>query len=214
MIRVVSVVWNTNYIHKQFELYAKNVKDCVFSVLETSTQQTGVEEYCRSRGILYERIRINEGDHSRNHALACKHAFESYPCDYLFLSDHDLFPVKPVDVLELMKGYDIAGVPQIRKNYLYMWLGLMIIDRRMINSIDFMPQYIGDVWVDSGGGTAYLLDKIGRERFFLIDEVHYEHKGEHYTKMLDDSFIHFIKGSNWNKDGNHLNRVKTLMELI
>lgn len=213
MIRVCITVFNiSNLLELQVELWRKYL-DCEIVVLDNSTDlgvSKEVRALCKHLNVDFVKTGVCEADSSRSHGWACNVAYAMYgDCDILVLVDHDIFPYKPVD-MGFFDGQIMAGIQQIRKQYIYLWPGLIFI-RPEIGDIDFMPTKIHGTHIDTGAGTWQYINNGVPVKY--LSEVHQEHDGGIYA-VIEDCFMHFINGSNWKQEDNHNGRIDGLINIL
>lgn len=164
-----------------------------------------IKEICDSESVPFVKLIINEGDSSRSHGLALGFAYK-FCRDYeiIVLCDHDIFPFKPFDFSFVTT---FGGVHQVRGEFIYVWAGLLIIKNKN-QELDFMPQNINGVGLDTGGG---LWDKM-KDAIFLQEKVEPE-SGLDYS-IIGDALFHFRNGSNWRGEENHEQQISLLMKKL
>lgn len=156
---------------------------------------------------------------SISHALALNDIYqtlcaspESEYLSILFL-DHDCFPIKPFSIHEMLSGVILAGVAQM-KSKLYPWAGCLAIDLVTINlcgltnSIDFMVNE--ELGLDTGGELYKLI-----EEFENLDSFNFmSEKPESDYNIIDNTFMHFVNGSNWKNQQDHEQRLAELFNIL
>jgi hypothetical protein len=161
--------------------------------------------------------------------------------DIVALFDSDLFLVKEFSLRDYLTNYDIAGIKQ---GIGYLWIGLTFLDMRTMpnkETINFNCGRVNDVPVDAGGHTyCYLHDNPEvRARYFaqciirsdiqderLLAKYGFNRKdvrfimacpnGINIEYMLDNHFLHYRGGTNWDhkSDSYHTNKTALLNSYI
>jgi glycosyltransferase involved in cell wall biosynthesis len=138
---------------------------------------------------------------SNNHGLALNYAHNilKNEFDFLFFIDHDLFPIKDFSIEEILWDNIMAGHKQTILNNTYIWPGCLMMTR-LNETFDFTPQ--GSL--DTGGGLTNFINN-NLNKILFIKHKHepinvglnnyYMH--EFYDDLLEGTFMHFIKSSNW-----------------
>jgi hypothetical protein len=150
----------------------------------------------------------------------------------VMIIDADMFLIKPFSIIEYLKDYQLAGVPQKREHIDYIWNGLVFFnmntlpDKRFIN---FNCKKVEGVAVDVGGGLYhYFKDHpqlkftpIGneyinqwtelseRQKKHEIVELLYQMQPNNIEFLLNYSFLHYRSGTNWDKRTNEYHKSKT-----
>lgn len=215
------IVFNTDsFIKKQAELIKKHVGGDILIVDNGNNYEVSrsLKTIADGNGYQYLKTSINEADFSKSHAYAATVALEMYRHDYdsIFLLDHDIFPFKQI---KLPTKYYLAGVPQIRKTQqdaphkvelTYLWPGCLFVNTKDLDGveIDLTPQIVQDIFLDTGGGL-YKLVQGNKDYVKLLDERH-----ENDYSIIDESWMHFRKGSNWSKDEGHAERMERLFKVL
>lgn len=131
------------------------------------------------------------------------------------IMDSDMFFVKPVCIQDFLGSYHIAGVPQVREAYKYIWNGFFLINMISapgIKEMNFYPGRINTVPVDVGGHLYYYLQKYTPDWLKIsttsiidskIGNTHLlpSHKDSYQdyfqSEMIEDFIYHYRNGSNW-----------------
>tara|TARA_A100001234_G_scaffold194700_1_gene183125 strand:+ start:912 stop:1655 length:744 start_codon:yes stop_codon:yes gene_type:complete len=131
--------------------------------------------------------------------------------DYVLIIDHDMFLIDKFNLVDYMKGYDVAGCLHERGDVKYVWPGLTILDIKNIKDIEFhfYPCYTDGQMLDTGGGTHALLKQVK----FKPIEVEYPDtfdglnlsetdEGYGFELHLDQTFLHFRNACSWHNNYN------------
>ena len=129
--------------------------------------------------------------------------------DYVLIVDHDMFLIDEFNLVDHMKGYDVAGCLQEREDVKYVWPGLTILDIKNIKDIefDFYPCYTDGQMLDTGGGTYKLLKQVK----FKPSKVEYPDtfndlnlletdEGYGFELHMDQKFLHFRNACSWHNN--------------
>lgn len=221
------ITFNTSrFLQRQYDLFKLFVPGD-FVVIDNSsdyTKSAEIKAICKLNGIDYTKTQINEADHSKSHAFALNTALGLYreAYDSILMCDHDIFPLKNIELPETI----LAGIQQIRKSpayhgsdrviFNYMWPGLLFLNTQQLKNveIDFMPCEISDTYLDTGG-QLYKIITGNPERIKYFEEKHIETEVGIYA-LIEGSWMHFLKGSNWVKDEEsvYTARINKLMQIL
>ena len=222
---IISIVYNqSELIMRQTKMYRKFCKEPVdFIIIDNSNipEVTQSIKY-HNADCIYHKTSTPHGQPSLSHAFAANFAYSLYKdsYDYLLWTDHDLFPIKPFSIEEMLGEKWIVGLEQIRKHIKYLWGGFIIINNKEIprEYIDFYPANVDNVQLDTGG-EFYRIIKEYPDMIGYVDEEHIENhlcKDHFYNfyAMLDKRFMHFINGSNWAGIKNFEQRQNSLLNIL
>ena len=163
---------------------------------------------CDDYGMIYLPMNFDEGDNSAHHALALNYLYETYKqnFNYLLFLDHDLFPVDYSDILtsELQKTFIGLAQQKGETKYLHPAILRLNLDNLNGQSLDFLPS----AHLDTGGKLADLINDENTS-YLSISYVNYD---DDFYEFIGGKFMHFIKGSNWNGNPNHKNRLNFLFK--
>jgi hypothetical protein len=169
--------------------------------------KTEIADICDKEGVIYKKYFFSEGDNSSHHALALNAIFKEYRDNFngmLFL-DHDVFLFDKSDLLIRGLKYDFLGVGQEKKGRKYLHPGVLYVNLDEIkDDLDFLPC----AGMDTGGRLADIVEKSIVEYLGMS----YTNFGEDFYEVIDKTFMHFVKGSNWNKSKGHGKRLKYLFK--
>lgn len=127
----------------------------------------------------------------------------------------DVFLVEPIRLSDALADADIRYFPQRRISFEYMWEALVIANMDRLPVPETMNWFCGlvdGINVDVGGQTSqYIKDHpdvrrkhLQAERFNDGDETGYE---MFYVDGVP--VLHYLRGSNWNKQSSEYHRLKT-----
>lgn len=176
------------FIELQCRTFKKFITDeyefVVFNDAKTKEIETEINEICKNYEIRC--IRIDPEIHNRPYLSRLPGEDYNHPCircanvvqysldtlgfDFpglVVIIDSDMFPIQPLSFLDLMKNYDLAGVPQSRDNGIsYIWNGLVMLNMLSLpekETLNFNCGVIDDSPVDAGGYTHYYLSKYANQ---------------------------------------------------
>lgn len=170
-----------------------------------NNEMVKIKNICDENNITYIRTDINvyntNNNASNNHGLALNYVHEKLKndFDYLLFLDHDLFPIKPFSVEEMLGHNIIGGCEQIIANTRYLWPGFMMFSK-LEETFDFTPSPP----LDTGGKLSGFINK-NIDKVLFIDNKHVpidlklnnNFMHEFYDDIHNGTFMHFIKASNW-----------------
>jgi hypothetical protein len=179
-----------DFISIQHASIEKNVKDdyefIVFNnAIDDLKLSAQIEEECKKLNIKTIKVELHQDINKQSGEGYDELQFEdskyinpnvacSYPLIWSFkdiiskedneniivIIDSDMFFSKEVSIKDLMSGYDIAFIPQYRKNdVFYIWNGFVIIDgsKNNLNEINWFCGKVNEQPVDVGGQTHFYL---------------------------------------------------------
>ena len=223
----IIIVFNTDrYLLEQIRLLQKHVTSDI-AVIDNSNDfsiSDKLKVICAENKVDYTKTAVNENDFSKSHAFACEIAIGMYrnKADEILLLDHDIFPIK--EFKKPSEEIILAGIPQYRKTskdaldqhlFTYLWAGLLYINTKALQGIeiDIKPCVVADVFLDTGGGLYKLI--LGNpDRIVYFNEQHQNMDDGSVYSLIDNSWIHFINGSNWKQAEGHEERVNKLMSIL
>jgi hypothetical protein len=167
------------------------------------------QEICKELGVIYKRFHFDEGDYSSHHALALNEILKSWKHNFnsLLLIDHDIFLFDYSDIFLRTRERDFAGLAQNKIGRTYLHPGLLLINLDKVSSVDF--NFLPCEHMDTGGRMADQVEKSNVE-FLNIRYINYSAGAEDFYEVVDEKWMHFVKGSNWNKNKNHQERIDYL----
>lgn len=230
-LAVVIIVFNISHlIEKQIQLVRKFCKDDhdIIVIDNSSNLQIAsvIESKVKHAGVSYIKT-SSPPDFSQSHATACNLAYHSFKdvYKYLFLLDHDNFPITKFSVMDVMKDKVIGGVGQARGNILYYWPGCTMINNEFIDKalVDFSVNY--DLGLDTGGNLYKIIEKHGTDKCVNFDQYDIPNPADKsysfYNEITNPKsissefrFMHFINSSNWNKKERNEERVQSLLQIL
>jgi len=205
---IITVTFN---VPKLLKYQLKTLKkycldDYEFIVIDNSNDENHINEIkniCKENNISYTHkgFSVSVGNvPSTNHGLALNYAYETFKnkFDYLIFLDHDLFPIKPFSVGEMLGDNIIGGCEQNINNTIYLWPGFIMFSK-LDETFDFTPNP-HDTGCKLSGFINQNIDKV---LFFDNGAVSIDLKlnndwlHEFYGDIHNGTFMHFVKASNW-----------------
>lgn len=173
-------------------------------------------------GIDYTKTFSNSKGSSDSHSWAANFSYQKFKDDYklmLFL-DHDCIPVKEFSVEEVLSGGHVAagvGQPKSKK---YPWPGLLFLNNDAVDHdlVDFTPN--SEHGLDTGGNLYRIIEEYGAEAFRDLSESYHQNQDYitkeygYYSMMADETFMHFVAGSNWINKADHQHRISSLVNIV
>jgi len=222
MIKIFTYSFNNpKYLEYQNKLLKKFLTEpfefiCIDNSIDMSIRQQ-LREVCNTNNIRYE---INQKpDHSlhgTSHYSAVQWSFDTFMANgsgIAVILDHDMFPIKPISIKNLLNNADIAGAPQSGQNVTYLHPSLIIMNLDTLtnkSSINFNGAKINEINFDIGANLHFYFKenptvKIKYLASRLIEENHpmilpdlkkyYDDKIP--FELVEDSLLHTRIGSNW-----------------
>ncbi len=169
---------------------------------------------CDELGLRYLRYDFNEGDPSAHHSMALNAMYQTSveeKNDFTFFTDHDTFMFAPSNLFYESREKHFAGIGQAKIGKLYMHPNCLCINNK------FVPREVVNLspcpGMDTGGRLADYISALKIEDInhlkFEYGEFNYEGINDIY-EIIGSSFMHFVKGSNWNGNRRAEQRQKAL----
>lgn len=159
---------------------------------------------------------------SDSHAFAANFAYSKFKdgYDYLFFIDHDALPVKDFSVIEILNGGHIAAGIGQEKQKKYFWPGCFMLNNGAVDKeiVDFSPN--SEYGLDTGGNLYLIIEKYGEDHCVFFNESYHQNPGYvskdygHYAMIHDETFLHFVNGSNWAGKEEHQRRIDSLINVV
>lgn len=182
-----------------------------------NTEERKVNELlCNELGLFYMDCEFDEGDPSLHHSLALnllhqKSIFDEN--DFALFMDHDTFMFAPSNIVYNSIDKYFAGIGQNKIGKVYMHPNCLVINNKLVP-----PQVVNlspCAGMDTGGRLADYIASLQNSQInwiaFGYGSVQYEGGSDNY-EVLDNAFMHFVKGSNWNGNPNADKRQFALLE--
>lgn len=168
------------------------------------------QEICRKHRVIYIKYHFTEGDYSSHHALALNAIMEEYRNNFnaILFIDHDIFLFNYSDIFLRNKEKHFSGLAQNKMEKTYLHPGIMLVNLEITRDVNF--DFLPCEHMDTGGRMADIIEKSNVE-FLWIRYSEYSINGViDFYEIIDNVWMHFIKGSNWNKNKNHAHRINFL----
>ncbi len=230
---VVAIAFNNPFvIEMQMRFLEKNmVPPYKYIVVDNSSdlrQRNQIRLLCESRGVDYISMPTNLLRYigaSYSHAGALNWVWRKVirrrrPAYFGFV-DHDLYPVKPIDLRAELSTQPIYGLIKEYGQWggefcWYLWAGLSFFRYDYVKNIrlDFMPVTPYRTYLDTGGGNWYgIYSKMDRSKLRLAEMEYVEYP--EMAGLLDDKmalmdegrWLHSTNGSNWKQKREERNEV-------
>lgn len=182
----------------------------------TNPEERKVNEgLCNELGMFYLECDFHEGDPSLHHSLALnllheKSLFDEN--DFTLFLDHDTFLFAPSNIVYESTEKYFAGIGQAKMGKMYMHPNCLLINNK------FVPREVVNLspceGMDTGGRLS---DYISGLKTSDINHLKFEHVNFNYDgtndiyEVLGSAFMHFIKGSNWNRNPKGAQRQEALI---
>lgn len=209
----------------QIEAIRKFCKDdFVIHVIDNSTEEEiakDIKYHAENFKLDYTKTYSSSKNSSDSHAYAANFAYQKFKggFEYWFFMDHDLIPVQPYSVTEILNGgHVIAGLGQLGSSTkTYFWPGCVMFhlegDEKDI--IDFSPSK----GLDTGGGLHLVVEKYGLDHCIFFNEAY--HQNPYFNSNVYNSFaminngmfFHCVNGSNWAGKDRHEERINSLLNI-
>lgn len=183
----------------------------------TNTEDRRINELlCNELGMFYIDCDIHEGDPSLHHSLALNILHQKSIADendFTLFLDHDTFMFAPSNIIYDCREKHFAGIGQAKIGKMYLHPNCLLLNNK------FVPPEIVNLspceGMDTGGRLA---DYIGGLKTEQLNHLTFEYGSFVYDgindiyEIIDRTFMHFIKGSNWNRNPKGDQRQFVLLE--
>lgn len=211
IVDIVTIAFNNEQvIFYQNELLKKNFKDSYnYIVADNSNnpqKQKLIFDLCKKQNISYIRIQqVNPKGYfpSLSHAYALNWMYENYikkrKANYFGFIDHDLFPIKPVNIIHFLDKNPLYGLLQERGDKWYLWPGFNFFASQALQGkkIDFMPC----TGLDAGGSNWSCLYSNYDKNTLMPIKHRYKELCEGNTiqetavEIFNDQWLHILRAS-------------------
>ena len=210
---------NPRVIELQNQYLAKYMgNDVTHIVVDNSSDSVRAAEIkavCEREGIGYVKLhrnRLNIFSGSYSHAAAVnwtfRHIIEPRNPFGFGIIDHDIFPVRPVDIVSILKSQPVYGAQRKRNGFWYLSaiIGFFRTDFLKGRKFDFMPVTYDNTYLDSGGGNwSSLYSQLDENslRFMSVKMENFREgtsRHQDHVELFDDGkWVHTINGSYWKR---------------
>lgn len=198
-----------NRIHRYLLLAREDNLD--ISIGDNSTnhdERRTNKAICNELGCRYMNYEMNEGDPSFHHSMALNALYQTSieeQNDFSLFMDHDTFMFAPSNIIYESRDKHFAGIGQAKLGKMYLHPNVCLLNNRFVprSVVDFRPCE----GMDTGGRLS---DYVGTLKTSEINHLKFEYGNYKYYNELTEindiyeiigsSFMHFIKGSNWNEN--------------
>lgn len=217
---------NADLLDKQIECFKRFCKDSYeLVVIDNSTEQSvidAIEYKCKISGLRLIKTTASSQDGSDSHAFAANLSYTKLQGEFGFMLylDHDCFPIKEFSVANILKDKVMAGLGQEKKGITYFWPGCVMWDQMAVNmapqKINFSPEY----GLDTGGALHRIMRELGNDKLIFFNERHMQNPEfnksfyNFFSLINNGMFMHFVNGSNWNKEEAHDERINSLYNIL
>lgn len=173
------------------------------------------EILCKELNLFYMDCDFNNGDPSVNHSMALNVLYQKSILeenDFTLLLDHDTFMFDSSNIIYASRAKHFAGIGQAKLSKMYLHPNTLLINNKFVprEIVDFTPCE----GMDTGGRLSDYISSLRTEQ---INHLSFEYGNYSYSgindfyEIIDKSFFHMIKGSNWNGNVCWEERQKTLL---
>lgn len=157
---------------------------------------------CKELGLFYMDCEFNEGDPSLHHSMALNVLYQKSIIeenDFSLFLDHDTFMFNASNIIYSSRHKHFAGIGQAKLGKLYMHPNTLLLNNKFVPKeiVDFTPCE----GMDTGGRLSDYISSLRTDQInhlsFEYGDYIYERTNDKY-EIIDKSFFHMIKGSNWN----------------
>jgi hypothetical protein len=170
---------------------------------------------CDELGVRYMDYSMSDGDPSLHHSMALNPLYQTSieeQNDFSLFFDHDTFMYAPSNIIYDSREKHFAGIGQAKLGKMYLHPNVLLINNKFVprSVINFTPC----AGMDTGGRLA---DYVGTLTNSQIKHLKYEYGNFNYEgvndiyELIDESFFHMIKGSNWNNNPKGKQRQEVLL---
>jgi hypothetical protein len=166
---------------------------------------------------LYNTLAKKKYNGSNSHGIAidwvCQNIIEPSNIQYYGFIDHDIIPIKGVDIMHKLANAPFYGRKQTINGLAYLWPGFCFFNRAFIKPIDL--HFLPNGGADTGSGNAhylanrYAFDRFKGARYQTEKILEGDDLQDHYIEYIDD-WLHVINASNWRNSALHLEKMKVL----
>jgi hypothetical protein len=226
------------FISMQHRMFVKFLRDefdyVVFNNAIEKNMEVKIKEECEKLGIQCIDVDERRPQHpSHAHSSVLQWAFHKYikhqTNSLSVILDCDIFMIKDFSVNDYMNGYDVAGAIQ-KRHITYLFPGLMFFNLKTLPNKDDIDFWCGDIEgarADTGGKLYYwikdnpnlkirymttngLICLKNNNLQFIPKNLIQEYDEDYQFGVIEKTFLHYRKGSNWNSKSNEFHKKKTI----
>lgn len=225
---------NVELIQYQEQLLRKFIQDPYHHIVVDNSTDFKVREqlyqFCLENKIAYILLPknfMNWVGGSYSHAAALnytyKHIIQKRQPFAFGQIDHDLFPTRPISIINKLSKQPIYGPLRLRDQWWYLSaiMSFFRYDFVKDKKVDFMPVTPDKIYLDSGGGNWYsLYSQLDRERIIFPNECIEplrdggDRHGDSLEFFDDKLWLHTINGSCWKKINNQSEKNNHVREYL
>jgi hypothetical protein len=171
---------------------------------------------CDELGARYLNYDMSDGDPSMHHSMALNALYQTSmeeENDFSLFIDHDTFLFAPTNIAYDCRDKHFAGTGQAKIGQMYLHPNTILINNKFVprQVVDFRPC----PGMDTGGRLAEYIGTLKTSDIlhlkFEYGDFNYEGTNDIY-EIIGGSFMHFIKGSNWNGNPKATQREEELLK--
>lgn len=171
---------------------------------------------CEELGARYMDYDMKEGDPSAHHSMALNALYQTSieeRNDFTFFLDHDTFMFSPSNIIYESLEKHFAGNGQAKMGKMYLHPNCLLINNKFVprEAVNLSPCH----GMDTGGRLADYIATLRTDQInhlkFEYGDFNYEGVNDTY-EIISASFMHFIKGSNWNGNPKGEQRKEALLK--
>lgn len=225
---------NVELIQYQEQLLRKFIQDPYHHIVVDNSTDLKVREqlfhFCLENKIAYISLPknfLNWVGGSYSHAAALNYVYKHIIAQrrpFAFGQiDHDLFPTRPISIINKLSKQPIYGPLRLRDQWWYLSaiMSFFRYDFVKDKKVDFMPVTPDKIYLDSGGGNWYsLYSQLDRERIIFPNECIEplrdggDRHGDSLEFFDDKLWLHTINGSCWKKINNQSEKNNHVREYL
>ena len=232
---IITVAFNNvELIQYQEQFLRKFIQDPYHHIVVDNSTDFKVREqlyqFCLENKIAYISLPknfMNWVGGSYSHAAALnytyKHIIQKRKPFAFGQIDHDLFPTRPISIINKLSKQPIYGPLRLRDRWWYLSAIMSFFQYDFVKDkkVDFMPVTPDKVYLDSGGGNWYgLYSQLDREQIVFPNECiePLREGGDRHGDSLeffdDKLWLHTINGSCWKKVNNQSDKDNHVREYL